>query len=38
MSLPMFLLRVASQMFGAKFRTRSPKNVVDELEWLRDEY
>lgn len=29
---------VASQMFGAKFRGRSPKNVVDELEWLRDEY
>jgi len=29
---------VASQMFGAKFRARSPKNVVDELEWLRDEY
>jgi anaerobic magnesium-protoporphyrin IX monomethyl ester cyclase len=29
---------VASQMFGAKFRARSPKNVVDELVWLRDEY
>jgi anaerobic magnesium-protoporphyrin IX monomethyl ester cyclase len=29
---------VASQMFGAKFRARSPKNVVDELEWLRDVY
>ncbi|MFB3889722.1 MAG: radical SAM protein [Candidatus Bathyarchaeia archaeon] len=29
---------VASQMFGAKFRGRSPKNVVDELEWLRNEY
>jgi radical SAM superfamily enzyme YgiQ (UPF0313 family) len=29
---------VASQMFGAKFRARSPKNVLDELEWLRDEY
>jgi anaerobic magnesium-protoporphyrin IX monomethyl ester cyclase len=29
---------VASQIFGAKFRARSPKNVVDELEWLRDEY
>lgn len=29
---------VASQMFGAKFRARSPKSVVDELEWLRDEY
>lgn len=23
-------------MFGKKFRARSPKNVVDELEWLRD--
>ncbi len=29
---------VASQMFGAKFRGRSPKNVVDELEWLKSEY
>src|SRR4030042_4622960 len=29
---------VASQMFGAKFRSRSPKSVVDELAWLRDEY
>jgi anaerobic magnesium-protoporphyrin IX monomethyl ester cyclase len=29
---------VASQMFGAKYRVRSPKNVVDELEWLRDVY
>ncbi len=29
---------VASQMFGAKFRARTPKNVLDELEWLRDEY
>jgi len=29
---------VASQMFGAQFRARSPKNVLDELEWLRDEY
>jgi anaerobic magnesium-protoporphyrin IX monomethyl ester cyclase len=29
---------VASQMFGAKYRARSPKNVLDELEWLRDEY
>jgi radical SAM superfamily enzyme YgiQ (UPF0313 family) len=29
---------VASQMFGAKFRARSPKNVLDELEWLRDKY
>src|SRR4030042_4209142 len=29
---------VASQMFGAGFRGRSPKNVLDELEGLRDEY
>ena len=29
---------VASKMFGSKFRARSPKNVLDELEWLRDEY
>jgi anaerobic magnesium-protoporphyrin IX monomethyl ester cyclase len=29
---------VASQMFGQKFRARSPKNVLDEMEWLRDEY
>ncbi|MBC7130661.1 cobalamin B12-binding domain-containing protein, partial [Candidatus Bathyarchaeota archaeon] len=29
---------VASQIFGAKFRARSPKNVVDEMEWLRDNY
>jgi anaerobic magnesium-protoporphyrin IX monomethyl ester cyclase len=29
---------VASQMFGAGFRGRSPENVLDELEWLRDEY
>jgi len=29
---------VASQIFGAKFRARSPKNVVDELEWLKTEY
>jgi anaerobic magnesium-protoporphyrin IX monomethyl ester cyclase len=27
---------VASQMFGGGYRTRSPKNVVDEIEWLRD--
>ena len=27
---------VSSQMFGASYRTRSPKNVVDELEWLRN--
>jgi anaerobic magnesium-protoporphyrin IX monomethyl ester cyclase len=29
---------VASQMFGAGFRGRNPKLVLDELEWLRDEY
>lgn len=29
---------VASQIFGAKFRARSAKNVVDELEWLKTEY
>jgi len=29
---------VASQMFGAKFRARSPKNVVDEMEWLISTY
>ena len=29
---------VASQMFGQQFRARSPKNVLDEMEWLRDEY
>ncbi len=29
---------VASQMFGAPFRARSPKKVLDEMEWLRDEY
>ena len=29
---------VASQIFGAKFRARSPKNVVEELEWLKTEY
>ncbi len=29
---------VASQMFGARFRARSTKNVLDEIEWLRDEY
>ena len=27
---------LASRMCGKRFRTRSPKNVVDELEWLRD--
>lgn len=29
---------VASQMFGARFRARSTKNVLDEMEWLRDKY
>jgi radical SAM superfamily enzyme YgiQ (UPF0313 family) len=29
---------VASQMFGAMIRERSPKNVLDEIEWLRDKY
>ncbi len=29
---------VASQMFGAKYRARSSKNVLDELEWLKNEY
>ena len=28
---------VASQMFGGEYRVRSPKNVVDEMIWLRDE-
>jgi radical SAM superfamily enzyme YgiQ (UPF0313 family) len=27
---------VSSRMAGKMFRVRSPKNVVDELEWLRD--
>jgi anaerobic magnesium-protoporphyrin IX monomethyl ester cyclase len=27
---------VTSQIFGKKFRARSPTNIVDELEWLRD--
>ena len=27
---------LASKMCGKQFRTRSPKKVVDELEWLRD--
>jgi anaerobic magnesium-protoporphyrin IX monomethyl ester cyclase len=27
-----------SRIFGKAFRARSPKNVVDELEWLRDEH
>ncbi|HKZ42442.1 MAG TPA: radical SAM protein, partial [Candidatus Hodarchaeales archaeon] len=26
------------RMCGRRFRARSPKNVVDELEWLRDTY
>jgi anaerobic magnesium-protoporphyrin IX monomethyl ester cyclase len=29
---------VASEMFGPRFRARSTKNVLDELEWLRDEF
>ena len=29
---------VASQMFGQKFRARSPKNVLEELEWLQNEF
>lgn len=29
---------VASEIFGAQFRARSCKSVVDELEWLRDEH
>lgn len=29
---------VASQMFGARYRARSPKNVLDEMEWLKSEY
>jgi radical SAM superfamily enzyme YgiQ (UPF0313 family) len=27
-----------SRIFGRPFRARSPKNVVDELEWMRDEH
>jgi anaerobic magnesium-protoporphyrin IX monomethyl ester cyclase len=27
---------VSSQMFGATYRARSPRNVVDELEWLKN--
>ncbi len=27
-----------SRIFGRPFRARSPKNVVDELEWLQDEH
>jgi len=29
---------VSTQMFGKKFRMRRVKNVVDEIEWLRDTY
>ena len=29
---------VASQMFGARYRARNPKNVLDEMEWLKHEY
>jgi len=29
---------IVSKKFGSKFRARSPKNVLDELKWLRDEY
>jgi radical SAM superfamily enzyme YgiQ (UPF0313 family) len=29
---------VSSEMFGERFRARSPKNVVDELEWLKNEH
>jgi anaerobic magnesium-protoporphyrin IX monomethyl ester cyclase len=29
---------LVSRMCGRRFRARSPKNVVDELEWLRDTY
>jgi len=29
---------LASKMCGHKFRGRSPSKVVDELEWLRDEF
>lgn len=28
----------SAQMFGKGFRARSPKNIADELEWLRDEH
>jgi radical SAM superfamily enzyme YgiQ (UPF0313 family) len=27
-----------ARMFGKGFRARSPKSIVDELEWLRDEH
>ena len=29
---------VASEMFGRTFRARSPNNVLDEIEWLKNEY
>ena len=29
---------VASEMFGRTFRARSEGNVVDEIEWLKNEY
>jgi anaerobic magnesium-protoporphyrin IX monomethyl ester cyclase len=29
---------VSSRMAGKTFRARSPRNVVDELEWLKEEY
>ena len=29
---------VTSRMVGKKFRARSPKSVVDELEWLKNEH
>ena len=29
---------LASSMCGTRFRTRSPKKVLDELEWMRDEH
>jgi radical SAM superfamily enzyme YgiQ (UPF0313 family) len=29
---------VATEMFGQRFRARSAKNVLDELQWLKEEY
>ncbi|MGA2524980.1 MAG: radical SAM protein, partial [Candidatus Bathyarchaeia archaeon] len=29
---------VASEMFGRTFRARSPNNVLDEIEWLKNEF
>ncbi len=29
---------LASSMCGTRFRTRSPKKVLEELEWMRDEH